>query len=140
MKTCSLPESEALAPAQWAAMVAFIPVLEAPGFCPGGVIPVEADGLPTDEFRRLVTAFMDACYKNGMVVRFDWEAWEAEALRYMADPGLLATAELAVVRRLLTWHVRQNRFTRDHVATQISRGHVLDVLKRLKSLSVVSGE
>lgn len=133
-KTCSLHENAAIAPAQREAMLAFIPVLEDPAFCPGHVIPLAEDGLPEEAFIKLVSRFMDACYKNGMVVKFKWEEWDAEAARLRDDPACLEGADLPTLRRLLTWHVRQNRFTRDHVATMIASGHMLAVLKRLKAL------
>ncbi|MEI8352674.1 MAG: DUF6508 domain-containing protein [bacterium] len=33
----------------------------------------------------MVSRFMDACYKNGYVVWFDWEHWESEALALETD-------------------------------------------------------
>jgi hypothetical protein len=131
MKTCSLRESDAVGPDQLAAMVAFIPVLEAPGFCPGGIIPMEEDGLPQEAFTNVVSRFMDACYKNGMVVRFDWESWEEDARGYMAESARLQQAGLQELRRLLTWHVRQNRFAKDHLARMMAQGHILAILKRM---------
>ncbi len=135
MKTCSIKESEALEPQHLANLLEFIPVFEAPDFCPGGQIPVDEENWPDADFLKLVSRFMDACYKNGFVVRFDWENWEAEAMPYVRDPALLKVANLAVLRRLLTWHIRQNRFTKNHVATMIACGHMVLVLKRLNEIS-----
>jgi hypothetical protein len=134
MKTCSIKESEVLEPQHLANLLEFIPVFEDPSFCPGGLIPVDEENWPDPVFLKLVSRFMDACYKNGFVVRFDWENWDAEAMSYIKTPALLADADLLVLRRLLTWHVRQNRFTRNHVATMIASGHILVVLKRLRTL------
>ena len=95
---------------------------------------MDEENWPDQEFMKLVSRFMDACYKNGFVVRFDWEHWETEALAYVRDPALLKDADLTVLRRLLTWHIRQNRFTKNHVATMIASGHILIVLKRLRDI------
>ncbi len=134
MKTCSIKESEGLEPLHLANLLEFIPVFEEPGFCPTGQIPVDEDNWPDEVFLKLVSRFMDACYKNGFVVKFDWENWETEALSYVRDHALLKEADLLVLRRLLTWHIRQNRFTKNHVATMIASGHILLMLKRLSEL------
>lgn len=134
IKTCSLRESDLPQAEHLSAMLAFIPIFADPAFCPGHVIPMEEDGLPEELFIKTVSRFMDACYKNGMVVKFDWEGWESEATALMNDPVRLESADLPTLRRLLTWHVRQNRFSRDHLAGKIAEGHILALLKRLKAL------
>jgi len=135
MKTCSIHETEPVDPKHLAALLDFITVFEAPEFCPGHVIPLDEQELPDAGFMKVVSRFMDACYKNGFVVRFDWEGWEAEGTRYVGTPELLKEADIPCIRRLLTWHVRQNRFTRNHVATIIASGHILLVLRRLRELA-----
>lgn len=134
MKTCSIKETEALEPQHLANLLEFIPIFGDPAFCPDGQIPVDEENWPDETFMKQVSRFMDACYKNGFVVRFDWEHWEAESLTYVKDPALLNGADLQVVRRLLTWHIRQNRFTKNHVATLIASGHILLILKRLRDI------
>jgi len=134
MKTCSLHESEPVGPQHLAALLDFIPGFEDPAFCPEHLIPLDDDELPDAGFMKGVSRFMDACYKNGFVVRFDWEGWEAEGTRYVGAPELLNQADFMSLRRLLTWHVRQNRFIRNHVASMIASGHMLRVLKRLREL------
>ncbi len=134
MKTCSRYESEAVEPKQRAALLDYIPIFEDPEFCPGQIIPLDECGLPDGDFMTTVSRFMDACYKNGFVVRFDWEGWEAEGTRAVNTPEPVQAADIAYVRRLLTWHIRQNRVTRNHVASMIASGHILLVLKRLSGL------
>lgn len=134
MKTCSLPESEAPEASQIAALLAFLPEFEAPGFCPGGVIPEDEDGYQDEGFVKLVSRFMDACYKNGFVVKFNWEGWGAEAAAYESDPARLQAADLSQLRRLLTWHIRQNRFAKGHLAGMIANGRIPAILRRLKEI------
>lgn len=132
MKTCSIKESEGIEPQQLENLLEFIPVFEDPAFCPTGQIPEDEEGYPDEAFMKTVSRFMDACYKNGFVVRFDWEHWETEAMAFVRDPALLNAADPLVLRRLLTWHIRQNRFTRNHVASMIASGHILLVLRSLR--------
>lgn len=135
MKSCSRDESDMPAPDQVAALLAFLPVFEDPGFCPGGAVPLDEDGYPAEPFVKTVSRFLDACYKNGFIVRFDWESWDAEARETMALADRVAAADLPRLRRLLTWHVRQNRFERDHLASMIAGGHMLAILRRVKELT-----
>lgn len=134
MKTCSRQETDGVEREHVEALLGYLPGFEEAGFCPGGVIPLDEDGYPEESFLKAVSRFLDACYKNGFIVRFDWESWDAEARAYLDDPARMAGADLAVLRRLLTWHVRQNRFERDHLAGMIAKGHIGAILRRLRDL------
>jgi hypothetical protein len=138
MKTSSLHESETIESTHVAALLEFLPVFGAPGFCPGGEIPVDEEGYQDEGFVKLVSKFMDACYKNGFIVKFNWEAWEAEAAGYQSEPARLQSADLPLLRRLLTWHVRQNRFAKGHLSIMIAQGHILAILRRLKDIAASS--
>ncbi len=120
---------------QIAALLAFLPEFEREGFCPGGVVPLDEDGYPEEAFTQQVSRFLDACYKNGFIVRFDWERWDDEARVYMSTPVRLQETDLVLLRRLLTWHVRQNRFARGHLAEMIARGHVAAILRRIRDVA-----
>ena len=115
-------------------MLVFIPAFDDPSIATDWQIPMDEDHWPDVEFMKGVSRFMDVCYKNGVVVRFDWENWETEAMKWVREPALLKEADLGTVRRLLTWHIRQNRFTKNHVATMIASGHIRLILKRLQEL------
>ena len=73
--------------------------LSAPGTMPDFVLSDDA------------AAFVKALYDHGMVVTFDWPSWLDAAQRYHSSPEALATADLDVVRKLLTTHVRRRRFS-----------------------------
>jgi hypothetical protein len=135
MKTCSIRESESITPQHLANLLEFIPALEDPSFCPGGILPLDETGQTDEDFQRIVSRLMDACYKNGFVVRFDWEKWEAEGKNYVHHPELLKEADFNALRRLLTWHIRQNRFARNHFAAMTASGHVLAILLRLREVA-----
>lgn len=138
MKTSSLHESEPLESSHVTALLEFLPLFSAPGFCPGNEIPVDDEGYPDEGFTKLVSRFMDACYKNGFIVKFNWEAWEAEATGYQSEPARLQAADLSQIRRLLTWHVRQNRFAKGHLADMIAKGHIKAILQRLSAMDTRS--
>lgn len=77
---------------------------------------------------RLVTAI----YDRNIIVSFDWTTWQ-EAERFV-DPVAVNGATLDEVRRLLTLHVRQDRFVTGHLAEAVANGHVGALLRRLQAL------
>jgi len=83
------------------------------------------------EYHPEVYKFMKTSYKNGLVLGFDWGAWSHEALRYMNDPQLVRTASLTTCLKLLTAHLRAERFCDGHLQSVLKTGHITAVLRRL---------
>ena len=52
----------------------------------------------------------------------------------MDDPAALAAADFDTVRRLLTLHVRADRFNAGHLGAVARSGHLAAVLRRLRAL------
>lgn len=98
-------------------------------------VPGEIPFMGHLEYHPAVCEFMDACYENGMVLSFDWGAWSDEAHRYMTDPELVMSASLTTCKKLLTTHLRAERFCDGHLERVLRSGHVTAVLKRLQHLA-----
>lgn len=81
-----------------------------------------------------VRAFIAALYKEKVIISFDWMSWGDEAQRYQLDSEALAKVNLLTLRKLLTTHVRADRFTEGHLATMLENGHIVAVLRRLKQI------
>lgn len=81
-----------------------------------------------------VMAFSRSFHDSGLFIPFDWPSWQNEAERICADPSLIQKADLETIRRLLTTHVRKERFCEGHLASLCESGHIVSVLKRLKQL------
>ena len=81
-----------------------------------------------------VMAFYRAFDESGLFIRFDWPSWQKEAARLYDDPSLIDQADLETIRRLLTTHIRKDRFCEGHLASACESGHIVAVLKRLKQL------
>jgi hypothetical protein len=81
-----------------------------------------------------VERFVGTLYSAGFVVPFDWGGWQDEAWRFVNDPDLLKDADLDTLRKLLTLHVRKDRFVEGHLSEMIDLGHIRAVLHRLKAL------
>jgi len=77
---------------------------------------------------------MEELYGRHVMLVFDWPAWKSEAQRFR-DRNALETASLEDVRRLLTLHVRADRFNEGHFGEMIRSGHIAAVLGRLAKLT-----
>jgi hypothetical protein len=81
-----------------------------------------------------VDDFIKALYAQNVIISFDWTGWRREAQRYQTDPRALATADLLTLCKLLTLHVRADRFSEGHLASVLESGHITAVLRRLKQI------
>jgi hypothetical protein len=134
MKSKTKPQT---GPAGIAAITVFLPIYEAiaPDDFAHLVGSTEVEGeIPVMghlEYHPAVHKFMDACYENGMVLSFDWGAWSEEAHRHMRDPRLVMSASLNTCMKLLTTHLRAERFCDGHLAEVLRSGHINAILRRL---------
>jgi Family of unknown function (DUF6508) len=83
-------------------------------------------------------AFYKALYDNGWIVPFDWSSWQDEAVRYVNDVTLLEEADLETLRKLLTTHVRKDRFCEGHLDCMFACGHLSAILHRLQEICINS--
>jgi uncharacterized protein DUF6508 len=116
----------------WAAVLAFLPVFEQPGFSPG-----QWEGEYFSAFYSYypeVLRFLETLDSAGVIYGFDWPAWQREAERYMREPSVLARARLPTLRKLLTLHARKDRFCEGHFAAVLESGHIIAILKRVETL------
>jgi len=81
-----------------------------------------------------VDEFIKILYSEEFVTSFNWSAWQDEAAKFVEQPKLLESAELSTRQKLLTTHVRKERFCSGHFAAMIDNGHILAILKRLKQI------
>lgn len=121
------------------ALLAFLPALDRAAFEPGRWHePQEVERgvftLPAYSFDEGVIRFVDACYAHDWVTPFDWPAWQDEAERLTDDPEAIARADAATIRKLITVHVRKDRFCEGHLAAMFQAGHITRLLRRLAEI------
>ncbi|MGC9435019.1 MAG: DUF6508 domain-containing protein [Methanomicrobiales archaeon] len=122
-------ESEPLSPDDIAAVPAFFPEFKDPDFSPGCV--VEEEGVfPWFEHGPSVSAFLRTLYTRNVIVMFDRTGWRNETLNYYHRPDHLETADPATLRRLLTPHVRKDRYCEEHLVWMFEGGHIVAILRR----------
>jgi hypothetical protein len=96
---------------------------------------VEPEGqFPYFSFSHEVDEFIDTLYKQDMIIPFDWRNWREEAQHYQTDPEALERADLLTLRKLLTVHIRTDRFAEGHLASVFESGHITAILHRLKQV------
>lgn len=118
-------------------LLAFLPTMESrhAGRWDGG--EKRPDGSITSpwfEYDDQVLQFIRACGQNGWIEPFDWNAWQAEALEYVQNPRALLGAGPEEIGKLLTLHVRRDRFFEGHLAAMIENGHMAAILRRLEAI------
>ena len=80
-----------------------------------------------------VNDFVNGLYERGLIIRFDWGAWEPKR-NYCEKPELLAKAPLIDCLKLLTSHVRADRFIEGHLASVLEDGHITNILRRMREI------
>lgn len=81
-----------------------------------------------------VYQFINILYKHNFIIVFDHPSWQPEALKYIENPKLLESTNILTLRKLLTLHVRKERFCSGHLAATVDTGHLVKILERLGEL------
>ena len=116
-----------------AAVLVFLPVFENPNFV-SGKLTMKPGEFPFWNYNDKLLAFIKALYDNRWITDFDWTEWQAEARKFWEEPGLIQEADAASLRRLLTLHVRKDRFCDGHLAAAVENGQITAILKRIMKL------
>jgi hypothetical protein len=115
------------------AVLCFLPVFQADGFRFGDW-DSEGQGLPEYALSPDAGSFVECLYDNGWIVPFDWTEWQERAEQFVNKPQSLETASLGDLCRLLTTHVRKDRFCEGHLASMFESGHLTAILVRLQEI------
>jgi len=115
------------------AITRFLPVFEQDRY-EFGVWSVEDDFLPSVQYSKDVDDFIGALYREGFVLTFDWPQWQDEAARIVEDPAVLQQANINTIQKLLTTHVRKDRFCEGHLLNMFEAGHISALLRRLSQI------
>jgi hypothetical protein len=89
---------------------------------------------PWFEFNDSVTEFQQALYDNDWIKSFDWGEWQDTAREYVEDPAKVESADAETIQKLLTTHVRKERFCEGHLAAMFENGQMVGLLRRVLEL------
>ena len=128
-----------------AALTRFLPVFESPDFSFGEVGGGGANDegvitMPHFSPGPEAMAFQRAVYDYGWAVNFDWPSWQDKAARFVNEPETLASASVEDIERLLTTHLRKERFCEGHLASMYECGHLTAILRRLGEIGGIASE
>jgi hypothetical protein len=115
------------------AILKYLPLFEEQDYQYGQWVGQEGQ-FPYFSFSPEVDEFIGTLYKQHMIISFDWRSWSAEAERYQSDPDALKVADLLTLRKLLTAHVRADRFVEGHLAKVFESGHITAILRRFQQI------
>jgi hypothetical protein len=118
-------------------LLSFLPRLTTPGFHPtrhwhGGWKNDRTFVLPWPEYHAVVGEFVDAASRDCWL---DPDYVPEIAGRMLEDHDLVASADLAQVKTMLTYCVRGERFCSGHWEEMIEAGHIERLLRRLSELA-----
>lgn len=116
-----------------AAVLDFLPVFENPDFV-SGKLAMKPGEFPYWNYNDKLLAFIKVLYDNRWITDFDWSEWQAEARKFWEEPGLISEADVTSMRRLLTLHVRKDRFCDGHLAAAVEQGQITAILNRIAKL------
>lgn len=100
----------------------------------GGPADSGAATMPFYTYDDEVRGFVAALYDLGFVARFDWPDWQEKADALQHDAEALRSADLTDLVKLLTVHVRKERFCEGHLAVAIEEGWFRAILDRLAAI------
>lgn len=113
--------------------ISYVDIFAQDDFTPYQKIKVE-DG-EFEVYSEEVDSFIQLFYKSKLLVNFRWQDWQKEALKFFENPLLVNEASEEDVLKLLTLHIRKDRFFDGHLGEMIETKHISQILQRLKNLS-----
>ena len=113
-------------------------ILEAPDFRAGSWCS-KPSIVPFYDFAPGAMRVLEILHKSGVIHPFDWGAWQSTAERLYRDPKELGCAQLPTLGKLLTLHVRKDRFCEGHLASMFKSGHITAILRRAAELRSTVG-
>jgi hypothetical protein len=114
------------------AVISYLPIFLKAGFSAGEWINQEGH-LPYINYSPEVLGFIRALGENGFIQPFDWMNWR-EGEQLVDHPELLSITNLQTLRKLLTAHVRADRFSEGHLAAMFESGHMVMILERMSEI------
>jgi len=122
-------------PEQIDALLPFLDKFDAVGFSAGTWLTLVPGQLPYFTFDEVVMEFIQVLYDNDWVTQqFDWGKWQESSQQYIESPEKVESADTETIQKLLTTHVRANRFCEGYLASMFENGHILDILRRLREI------
>ena len=117
------------------AILRFLPVFEREGFEFAEYNKGGEGQFPYYSFSPEAHEFIQTLYDHNWIINFDWSAWVEEmGVERLQAPEFIGAADLEVLRKLLTTHVRHDRFCEGHLPVTFKNGDITAILKRVNEI------
>lgn len=97
---------------------------------------------PNTDAGMAVEALLEAAYRLGWVISdFDWPTWKRgpKCQRLVQHSAEVAAVDALTLSRLLTAHIRQDRFCEGHLESAYASGHLTAIIRRAVALAGEGG-
>ena len=93
-----------------------------------------ASNLHSATLTERASEFVTACYEEHFVQPFDWGEWSGRDDCDLTSPEFIARADLVGIIKMLTTHIRVDRFCDGHLLSAMENGTILRILERLRNI------
>ena len=83
-------------------------------------------------YSKKVNEFIITVKMEDFTIVYDWTSWQDEASKYFEDPDLLSSANITILKKLLTLIIRKERFCSGFIKSAIESGVIVAALERLE--------
>lgn len=80
------------------------------------------------------SGFVAACCDENFVQPFDWGEWSRDHESELCSHEFISNANLATIVRMLTTHIRADRFCDGHLLAVMKKGTIGAILNRLRDI------
>jgi len=87
------------------------------------------------EYNPIIWQFQRALYDHRFIRDYDWMTWQPQAVRIFENPDLLRRAQMRTCVKLLTLHIRRERFDDGHLSGMLRSRHITAILRRMGELA-----
>jgi len=83
-----------------------------------------------------VSEFISDLYAGNFIQAYDWMSWRDTAKSYIDNPAAIQQADWDALIRLITYHIRRDRFVSGHLKSALDQQQFVHILERIEELKV----
>lgn len=90
-----------------------------------------------ESLQEILYRFEKFLYQNEFILNFDYISWgkTEKVERYIKNENVVKEANLITIKKLLTYHLRMNRFYEGYLFDVIYIGHMSCIIRRLMKIA-----
>ncbi|WP_219884730.1 O-acetyl-ADP-ribose deacetylase [Merismopedia glauca] len=107
--------------------------------CPQKLYTINAELslLEPYEYNPLIDNLTQTLYQENFILTdFDWMSWQETANIFSNNLESIKTADLSILKKLLTTYIRGDRFSSGYLASMLDGGQIIAILQRLEMIKI----